>query len=83
MKTAPPPCEIQGDALPPDVKVLIGSHYSPEQIIQSRQNALKAGWVISRVLVKLQDIPFIGRLVAHATVMYWVSSDIFVVEQMV
>jgi len=81
MKTAPPPCEIQGDALPPDVKVLIGSHYSPEQIIQSRQNALKAGWVISRVLVKLQDIPFIGRLVAHATVMYWDQLDQIAVNQ--
>jgi hypothetical protein len=74
MKTAPTPCQIQGDALPSGVKVLIGSHYSPTEIVQIRHSEVSAGWAISNLLVMLQDIPFIGRLVAHATVMYWVCS---------
>jgi hypothetical protein len=76
LKSNPAPCQVFGNHFPlpypGTVAVHVKSDFSEGRIkVMGQRNE---GATFKKILLVVQDIPFIGRLAAHSPVCYWVRS---------
>jgi hypothetical protein len=73
MKSNPAPCQVFGNHFPlpypGTVAVHVKSDFSGQIKVMGQKNK---DTTFKKILLVMQDIPFIGRLAAHSTVCYWV-----------
>jgi hypothetical protein len=74
MKDHPTPSQFTGSLFSHDTVVSIASTFSPEEVVAQRQKLLADDrwlWIKEKLGVWAEEIPLIGRLIAHTPALYW------------
>jgi hypothetical protein len=79
MKSNPAPCQVFGNHFPlpypGTIAVVVKSDCNDWQTKIMGQKNEDA--TFKKILLAVQDIPFLGRLAAHSTVCYWVRDWVY------